>query len=317
VFERETELLEESLALSREAGSLRGMANTLFMMGMAWRVRGDLESATQLFEEALTMFRQMGDQARIASVLTHVGYTFLVQGDLERAAAASEEAAGMLREQKHTSYLAYALSDLGWAALLGGDPERARALYMESMRLLLDAGDKLAAPETLEGWACVAEAQGEAERAARLFGACEALREVMGAPPEPGYSALYEPYVSAGRSRLNEAAWETAWKEGRAMGLEEAVEYALSDGELPAPSTSVQENSPVGTPPATLTRREEEISALVAQGLTNRQIASELVISEHTVATHVGRILKKLGLRSRAQIDSRLAERRPPTADLS
>ena len=49
-----------------------------------------------------------------------------------------------------------------------------------------EIGDKLVAPETLQGLACVAEARGEAERAARLFGASEALREVMGAPPEPG-----------------------------------------------------------------------------------------------------------------------------------
>jgi DNA-binding NarL/FixJ family response regulator len=59
-----------------------------------------------------------------------------------------------------------------------------------------------------------------------------------------------------------------------------------------------------------LTRREEDVAALAALGLTNRQIASELFISEHTVATHVARILKKLGLQSRAQVGSWLAEQR-------
>src|SRR5919107_3324900 len=85
-LERETELLEESLTLSREAGSLRGMAGSIFILGAAWRHRGDLERATQLLEEALTMFRETGDQAMIASVLTSLGFTFLFQGDLERAA---------------------------------------------------------------------------------------------------------------------------------------------------------------------------------------------------------------------------------------
>jgi len=79
-LEREAELLEESLALSREVGSLRGMAVSIFILGAAWRVRGDLQRATQLLEEALTMFRKMGDQALIASVLTHLGFTFLFQG---------------------------------------------------------------------------------------------------------------------------------------------------------------------------------------------------------------------------------------------
>src|SRR5215210_4180376 len=137
-LERETELLEESLALSREAGSLRGVAGSIFILGISWRTRGDLERATRLLEEALTMFRETGDQALIASVLTHLGFTFLFQGDLERATATSEEAAAMFRVQKHTSYLADALNNLGWVALLRGDSERARALYAESIRAQRD-----------------------------------------------------------------------------------------------------------------------------------------------------------------------------------
>jgi tetratricopeptide (TPR) repeat protein len=130
-LERETELLEESLKLSREVGSLRGMALSIFILGVAWRGRGDLERSTQLLEESLTMFRDIGDQALIPSVLTHLGYTFLLQGDLERATATSEEAADMLREQKHLSYLADALNNLGWVALLRGDLGQARDLYIE------------------------------------------------------------------------------------------------------------------------------------------------------------------------------------------
>jgi non-specific serine/threonine protein kinase len=308
-LEQETRLLEESLALSREAGSLRGMAHSLFFLGAAWRARGDYERATRHFEEALTMFRETGEQSTIATVLTHLGFTYLLQGDLERATTTSEEAAAMLREGRVLLHLAFAIKTLGWAALARGDHENARILFGESVGYYREVGDGLGPLENMEGLACVAEARGEAERAARLFGACEALREVIGAPSEPGDSVLHEPYLTAARYRLDEAAWETAWAEGRAMGLEEVIEYALSDEELPASSTSVQENSPVGTPPATLTRREAEISALVAQGLTNRQIASELSISEHTAATHVARILKKLGLQSRAQIGSWLAER--------
>jgi predicted ATPase len=230
-LERETELLEESLALSREAGSLRGMAGAIFILGATWRARGDLERATQFLEEALTMFRETGDQALISSVLTHLGFTFVLQGDLERATAASEEAAAMLQEQKHSSYLAYALENLGWTALLRGDSERARALFAESIQLLLDTGDKLSAPDTLGGLACVAEARGETERAARLFAACEALPEVMGAPLEPGKRALQAPYIAAACSRLDEASWQKAWAAGRAITLEEAVAYALEEDE--------------------------------------------------------------------------------------
>jgi hypothetical protein len=135
----------------------------------------------------------------------------------------------MLRKQKHTSYLADTLDNLGWAALLRGDSEQARALYIESMRLRLEIGDNLAAPETLLGLACVAEAREETERAVRLFGASEALREVMGAPPEPGEIALQEPYLTATRSHLDETSWQEAWAAGRAMTLDEAISYALEE----------------------------------------------------------------------------------------
>jgi tetratricopeptide (TPR) repeat protein len=205
------------------------MALSLFILGGMWRARGDIERATQLLEEALTMYRETGDQALIASVLTHLGFTFLLQGDLERATAATEEAAAMLREQKHLSYVAYALINLGWIARHRGDSEWARALNIESVRLLLDTGDKLSVPEELEGLACVAEARGETERAARLFGASEALHEVMGTIPEPRERALQEPYLAAARSQLDEAVWQQAWAQGRAMTLEEAISYALEE----------------------------------------------------------------------------------------
>jgi non-specific serine/threonine protein kinase len=307
-LERETELLEESLALSREAGSLRGVAVSLFILGISWRARGDPERATRLLEEALTMVRETGDQALIASVLTHLGYTSLLQGNLDRATAISEEAAVMLREQNHRAYLADVLVNLGWVTLLRGDSGRARALFAESLGLRREVGNEDAVPETLNGLACAEGVRGEAERAATLFGTAEALRETMDYQQESGERMLQEPYLVAARSQLDEAAWETAWKEGKAMGLEEAVEYALSEDE-PARSAPFTPTQLPAVKPATLTRREREVASLVAQRLTNRQIASELVLSERTVDHHVASILKKLGLRSREQVASRLGDR--------
>ena len=98
------------------------------------------------------------------------------------------------------------------------------------------------------------------------------------------------------------------------MSFGEAVEYALSEEDTtPRTSTAPPELASSYAPPANLTRREEEVAALVARGFTNRQIASELSISEHTVATHLRRILKKLGLQSRAQIGSWLTEQGRPS----
>ena len=97
----------------------------------------------------------------------------------------------------------------------------------------------------------------------------------------------YEGRLTEARARLGQAAFEEAWEEGEAMTEEEAAGYALAAAEKT---------------PAALTGREHEIATLVARGLTNRRMAEELHLSERTVATHVGRILKKLSLRSRDQV---------------
>ena len=92
------------------------------------------------------------------------------------------------------------------------------------------------------------------------------------------------------------------------MSLEEAAEYALSKEERGQPTAPVPEEQPAREPMGKLTRREREVAALVARGFTNRQISTELSISERTAGNHVAKILKKLGLRSRAQIASWVTE---------
>jgi DNA-binding CsgD family transcriptional regulator len=164
-----------------------------------------------------------------------------------------------------------------------------------------------AAAGILEGLACTAGTGGEAERAARLFGAAEALRETMGVPLEPAFRTLEDPYLVGARSQLEEGAWTEDWEAGRAMSLEQAIEYALSEDKPVTPPSPESEQASSDGPPS-LTRREKEVAILVARGLTNRRIASELVLSEHTVH-HVTNILKKLNLSSRQQVASRLPDR--------
>jgi len=102
------------------------------------------------------------------------------------------------------------------------------------------------------------------------------------------------------------------------MSLEQAIEYALSDEEEREPPTLVpvleQQRQP-DERPERLTRREREVALLVARGLTNRQIAQELSVSRNTTNNHVARILRKLGLHSRAQIAAWVTERRPPSSE--
>jgi DNA-binding NarL/FixJ family response regulator len=156
--------------------------------------------------------------------------------------------------------------------------------------------------------ACSAAARGAANRAAKLFGAVETLYEAVSYDESSADRGLRAQYVESARSRLDEGVWEAAFTDGKIMGLEEAIEYALSEERPATPMPQAVEPSTDRAQRRTLTHREEEIAALVARGLTNRQIASELVISERTVDHHVGSILKKLNLHSREQVATPMTE---------
>jgi DNA-binding NarL/FixJ family response regulator len=104
--------------------------------------------------------------------------------------------------------------------------------------------------------------------------------------------------------------WEAMWAEGLAMSMKQAIEYAFSEEKPTPPTYAAPERSP-DDESLDLTSREREVAILVARGLTNRQIAQELVLSEHTVITHVRNILKKLNLRSRTQLTLWITEHQP------
>jgi predicted ATPase/DNA-binding SARP family transcriptional activator/DNA-binding CsgD family transcriptional regulator len=311
--ERARELLEESLRLSREADDKLRIAHSLLILGITMGGLGDLERAKELYEEGIVLSREIGYGAILARFLLSLGYTLLLEGEYERGAALNEEAAALLRERGYKGgSLELVLDNLGWAALLQGDHERARISYEESLILSKELGNMGNASDSLEGMACISAAEAASEQAARLFGAAEALREAVGYHHTPEEDALLAPYLAMARSRLDEAAWEATWAEGQAMSMEQAIEYALSE-EGTAPRSSRALDSPsAGAPPRKLTRREKEVAALVAQGFSNRRIASELFLSEHTVHHHVTNILKKLNLSSRQQVSSRLRDRQEP-----
>jgi DNA-binding CsgD family transcriptional regulator len=137
-----------------------------------------------------------------------------------------------------------------------------------------------------------------------LDGSAEDLRETLGVflPFERHVHGRRSGAVSA---QLDEAAWEVAWAERQTIAFEGTAEYALSQEQ---PTTTTEETSSASKP-TPLTRREWEVAALVGRGLTNRQISVQLVLSVHTVAKHVRKILKKLGFQSRAQIAAWVGKR--------
>jgi DNA-binding CsgD family transcriptional regulator len=249
----------------------------------------------------------------LPNYLSNLGYEFMLQGDQERATTLNEEATTLVRRHgqrgRPRGPVKSPLERLGWATLLRGDQERAKTWYEEHLRLSQELGNKLIATESLEGLACAVGTKGEAERAAKLFGAAQALREAVGYQQPPSERAVQEPYLAAARSRLEET-WEAALAEGRAMELEEAVEYALSEDDSSMIASRIPGQTSATAHPSALTRREREVAKLVARGLTNRQIAKVLVLSERTVENHVRNILKKLNLSSRSEVAAKVEAQR-------
>ena len=170
--------------------------------------------------------------------------------------------------------------------------------------------DSLAAARALDDWprafgmerlAIVVTAQGECIWAARLLGAAEALRENCGVPVTPMERVDYEPAMVAARADLGERTFTSAWTEGRNMTFEQVL---AAPGRAAAISPEVEQSAiitgkPAPTYPTGLTSREVEVLRLVAQGLTDAQVAEQLVISPRTVNTHLTSIYNKLGVDSR------------------
>jgi non-specific serine/threonine protein kinase len=197
------------------------------------------------------------------------------------------------------------LRGLGQLASIQGDHQRARALLGESLERFVELKDKRCTARCLEALGCVANGLGQAERAARLFGAAEALREAIGLEELPAVQADDERAVAA-RTVLGETTFAARWAEGRSMTLAEAAEYALSS-DLPMEITR-PEARPVDGQASILTPRERQVAMLIARGLTNRQIAVELIVAESTAERHVANIMDKLGVNARAQVAAWAAE---------
>jgi non-specific serine/threonine protein kinase len=212
--------------------------------------------------------------------------------------------------------IAPALQRLALVDRRHGSYASARARYLESLDVSQQLGDLPAIAAAFEGLVAVAVGLGEPGRSLQLAGAASALRVETGIPLPPPDRKEYERHVASARAALGIAA-AVAWETGQARPLEQAIAYAWSERNLPQQVGQVAEAvlpKAVVAPAARdagsspLTAREHEVATLIMDGLTNREIAAHLVITERTAASHVEHILAKLGLRNRAQITAWLAK---------
>jgi predicted ATPase/class 3 adenylate cyclase/Tfp pilus assembly protein PilF len=234
--ERARTLGEEALALSRRLGDDWNVCVTLNILAFIAFEQDDQEKAAALWEERLALSREMGDIGGISTALNNAGSVALLEGDFDRASEIFEETLEIDRKLQDKEGQAYSLANLAWATLYQGNHGRARALFRETLELSREMGHKMNIAESLEGMAGVAAAREDAERTARLWGAAQTLREEIGIPVLDAELPLHEHYRAFARSRLDDAAFEAAFEEGRNMAPEQAIAYAVEDdGEGPRP----------------------------------------------------------------------------------
>jgi DNA-binding CsgD family transcriptional regulator len=232
-----------------------------------------------------------------------LGKIALSQGDVVKAHALLQECLAYYRAQGYRREIGETLAFLGQVAAVQHDYATAHALYEESLLRARKVDSKCNVASCLEGLARVRAAQGELAQSARLWGAAEALRQAIGAPIPAVSRHAYERAVTAARAQSGEKAFAAAWAQGRTMTLERVL-AAQGSVTIPPPVSA----DPVTAPPVPkssiypdgLTAREVEVLRLVAQGLTDAQVAEMLVISPHTVNTHLKAIYGKIGVSSRS-----------------
>jgi predicted ATPase/DNA-binding CsgD family transcriptional regulator len=294
--DRISRLLEESLRLYQELEDKMGVAWILNFMGVVELYREDSDKAEQLLDKSLALRREVGDPWCIAVTLQNFIALALQRNDYASAGEFAEETIAWFQRAGYQRGVARTLVDLTDIALHDKEYIKANNLLIQSLSYLVQIRDKWSVASVLERLATLASKLGNFERAAKLFGAAESFREMLGMPLQGYEDDAYKREVVTVRENLSEITLTQAWARGRDMTLDQVVEFVSREPQQSIPGQIKKEKF------SGLTRRELEAAILIAQGKSNREIGETMTVAVKTVETYVTRILKKLGLDSRVQI---------------
>jgi predicted ATPase/DNA-binding NarL/FixJ family response regulator len=304
--ERARVVIEEALALGRALEDGDITARSLTQLGRRALTLGPPEEgmreATQLLEEALTLRQQMEDRRGAAIIYVQLAWHALDQRQYEQAEHLGQEALAAYREVGDDAGATVALVLLGMAAGEQGDTARAVALMqqgLEASSRLQDRRLLLLESNHVVWW--LAGAQGDPEQLAVLLGAADAMGDAIESVAGGARETRTPAAAAALQARLGKERFEAARREGRALSFAQIGDLvALVLNEVGARGAGAEESSAQRRQHTLLSKREEEVLRLVAEGLTNKEIARRLFVTENTVKTHVTSLFNKLGVDSRA-----------------
>lgn len=289
-------LSEESHDLARRLGEATEARHTFFARCSAYLVRGDFAQSRAVCEEALSGPPLEGESMSLVG-FKYLGLAFSLahQGEFDRAIALCEEFRRVCLAHGERWMHSYVLRNLSFAEWSKGDRVSAGVHARECLQLKQAVGDLLGTGIALELLAAVHAQDGEGRRAAVLLGASERIWQDTRSPlsRSQAHGPVRSEAEARARALLGEVAFTSAYRKGLGLSFDDAVSYALGESATDRGRSSLDPR---------LTRREAEVAELVAQGLTNQQIADRLVLARRTAEGHVERILFKLGFTSRSQL---------------
>jgi predicted ATPase/DNA-binding CsgD family transcriptional regulator len=300
-------VLDEAEVNARAAGDLSLVARILAVSAGVRLMAGDHEGAQSQLRDAKALPHGLDDPGADAMLALTEGFVALLDTDLETVARVYSEWAPRVRDRGDIQTLSYLVSSYGFALLQSGEPDKAQPLFEESLGIERRLENRDMIVYQLDALACQAAMAGRPQRAARLLGAAESMQAQSGIR----LMRHMEPLLARARETISAslapASFESETEAGRRLAMDEAIAYALEEkkpSRLPPPSKRTS-----ATP---LSKREVEIAELVAQGLSNKEIATRVFLSERTIETHVSNILDKLGVNSRVEISSWVARELTP-----
>ncbi|MHA4854697.1 protein kinase domain-containing protein [Rhodococcus sp. MSC1_016] len=298
-------LIQEGRTLADQSADPLLQAHIDLAEGYRALYGGDVEYAQIHFEAARPIYAAVPSALALHILLLEgLGIAYELLDHTERAIECYESALAVTEEHGeavHRSYSLWALAVVVWRH---ANTERANDLLQQALRAARKVNERLVISMCLQALAWIAAEEGAFERAVILTSAAENLSHAMGSSPMfvSGLVQYRERCEHEARKALSKNAFSEAQRKGNKLGVESAVAYALGE-QSPASYTPT-------TGQAGPTKREREVAELVAEGLTNREIASRLTISVRTVQGHIEHLLAKLGFTSRAQIAAWVESRR-------